>query len=91
MPAPHTPNTTAATAAVRLRGDLTAAKRLREAGWTVLAPSDVTLVAQVLHKMATAPRSKAHLETLWYQTTPEARNTYLRRAHELIDILKSQE
>ncbi len=39
MPAPIRPNTAAATAAVRRRGDLTAAERLIAAGWTVTPPS----------------------------------------------------
>jgi hypothetical protein len=38
MPAPNRPNTAAATAAVRRRGDETAARRLRAAGWLVLPP-----------------------------------------------------
>ncbi len=40
MPAPIRPNTAAATAAVRRRGDLTAAARLAAAGWTVTPPRD---------------------------------------------------
>lgn len=41
MPAPKTPNTAAATAAVRRRGDETAAARLRANGWLVLPPETV--------------------------------------------------
>ncbi len=39
MPAPIRPNTAAATAAVRRRGDLTAANRLISAGWAVTPPA----------------------------------------------------
>jgi hypothetical protein len=42
MPAPKTPNTAAATAAVRRRGDETAARRLREHGWLVVPPEALT-------------------------------------------------
>lgn len=38
MPAPKNPNTAAATAAVLRRGDETAAKRLYERGWYLVAP-----------------------------------------------------
>jgi len=38
MPAPKNPNTVAATAAVRRRGDETAAARLRTHGWLVIPP-----------------------------------------------------
>ena len=38
MPAPKKPNTAAATAAVRRRGDETAATRLRNHGWLVVPP-----------------------------------------------------
>lgn len=41
MPAPKRPNTAAATAAVRRRGDETAAARLREHGWLVIPPERV--------------------------------------------------
>jgi hypothetical protein len=42
MPAPKNPNTAAATAAVRRRGDETAARRLREHGWLVMPPEAAT-------------------------------------------------
>jgi hypothetical protein len=42
MPAPKTPNTAAATAAVRRRGDEAAARRLREHGWLVVPPEALT-------------------------------------------------
>lgn len=38
MPAPKTPNTAAATAAVRRRGQETMAAKLRAAGWIVIPP-----------------------------------------------------
>ena len=38
MPAPKNPNTAAATAAVRRRGQETMAAKLRAAGWTVTPP-----------------------------------------------------
>lgn len=41
MPAPKRPNTAAATAAVRRRGDETAAARLRAHGWVVISPEQV--------------------------------------------------
>lgn len=41
MPAPKRPNTAAATAAVRRRGDETAAARLRNHGWIVIPPEGV--------------------------------------------------
>lgn len=40
MPAPKNPNTAAATAATLMRGDLTAASRLRRHGWVVTEPGD---------------------------------------------------
>lgn len=42
MPAPKRPNTTAATAAVVRRGHETMARKLREAGWTVIPPAEET-------------------------------------------------
>lgn len=42
MPAPIRPNTEAATAATKRRGDDTAAARLRAAGWTVLPPGGMS-------------------------------------------------
>jgi hypothetical protein len=49
MPAPKKPNTAAATAAVRRRGDETAAARLREHGWLVLSPEAAAdLPAEIL-------------------------------------------
>ncbi len=54
MPAPKTPNTAAATAAVRRRGDETAARRLRDHGWIVIPPEDAdTLPADVADRAAT--------------------------------------
>lgn len=41
MPAPKSPNTAAATAAVLRRGDETAAARLRSHGWLVIPPEAV--------------------------------------------------
>lgn len=41
MPAPKNPNTAAATAAVRRRGQETMAAKLRAAGWAVTPPEDV--------------------------------------------------
>jgi hypothetical protein len=41
MPAPKKPNTAAATAAVRRRGQETMAEKLRAAGWTVIPPEEV--------------------------------------------------
>ena len=38
MPAPNRPNTAAASAVVRRRGDETAAARLRKHGWLVVPP-----------------------------------------------------
>lgn len=52
MPAPKNPNTAAATAAVRRRGDETAAARLRAHGWLVLPPEAVTeLPADVVERV----------------------------------------
>jgi hypothetical protein len=49
MPAPKKPNTAAATAAVRRRGDETAAARLRDHGWLVLPPEAVAdLPAEII-------------------------------------------
>lgn len=42
MPAPKRPNTAAATAAVRRRGQETMAAKLRRAGWVVTPPEQVT-------------------------------------------------
>lgn len=42
MPAPKSPNTAAATAAVRRRGQETAAAKLRQAGWLVTPPEGAT-------------------------------------------------
>lgn len=44
MPAPRKPNTAAATAAVRRRGDVTAAARLRDHGWLVVPPERVAVL-----------------------------------------------
>jgi hypothetical protein len=41
MPAPKRPNTAAATAAVRRRGDETAAARLRAHGWLAVPPERI--------------------------------------------------
>lgn len=41
MPAPKRPNTAAATAAVRRRGDETAAARLRSHGWLAVPPEAI--------------------------------------------------
>lgn len=49
MPAPKNPNTAAATAAVRRRGDETAAARLRKHGWLVIPPE---VVAQLSDDVA---------------------------------------
>jgi hypothetical protein len=43
MPAPKRPNTAAATAAVRRRGQETMAAKLRQAGWVVTPPEQVTI------------------------------------------------
>lgn len=51
MPAPRTPNTAAATAAVLRRGDETAAARLRSHGWIVVPPEAVAdLPAEVVQR-----------------------------------------
>lgn len=42
MPRPHSPNTAAATAAVRRKAQDRKAEELREAGWLVVAPDDLT-------------------------------------------------
>lgn len=47
MGVPKSPNTAAATAAVKRRGDETAATRLRAAGWTVTPPEDETPAVRV--------------------------------------------
>lgn len=62
MPAPHTPNTAAATAAVLRRGDETAAARLRRHGWLPIPPEALAelsadVLAQVQHAMETASQS----------------------------------
>jgi hypothetical protein len=52
MPAPKRPNTAAATAAVRRRGDETAAARLRDHGWLVLPPEAIAeLPADVIERV----------------------------------------
>jgi hypothetical protein len=52
MPAPKKPNTAAATAAVRRRGDETAAARLRASGWLVISPEAVAkLPAEVVNRV----------------------------------------
>jgi hypothetical protein len=52
MPAPKRPNTAAATAAVRRRGDETAAARLRDHGWLVLPPEVIAeLPADVIERV----------------------------------------
>ena len=52
MPAPKNPNTAAATASVRRRGDETAATRLRAHGWLVIPPEAVTeLPADVVERV----------------------------------------
>lgn len=55
MPAPRRPNTAAATAAVRRRGDETAAARLRTHGWLVIPPEVLTeLPADVVDRINNA-------------------------------------
>lgn len=55
MPAPKKPNTAAATAAVRRRGDETAAVRLRSHGWLTLPPEAVDqLPADVVERLRAA-------------------------------------
>lgn len=52
MPAPKRPNTAAATAAVRRRGDETAAARLRRHGWLVVPPEVVAeLLAETVERV----------------------------------------
>lgn len=52
MPAPKRPSTAAATAAVRRRGDETAAARLRAHGWLVVPPESVSqLPADVVERV----------------------------------------
>ncbi len=70
MPAPKRPNTTAATEAVRRRGQETMAARLREAGWTVIPPGlgrleDAMAACTVrLTRETTSPRNQT-----WAQVT----------------------
>lgn len=53
MPAPKNPNTAAATAAVRRRGDETAAARLRDHGWLTLPPEAVAaLPAEIIERIS---------------------------------------
>jgi hypothetical protein len=56
MPAPKRPNTAAATAAVRRRGDETAADRLRAHGWLVISPEV---------SVTDTPEIKVKLFTVW--------------------------
>jgi predicted aspartyl protease len=52
MPAPKRPNTAAATATVRRRGDETAAVRLRDHGWLVIPPEVVAeLPAEIVERV----------------------------------------
>lgn len=53
MPAPKRPNTAAATAAVRRRGDETAAERLREHGWIVIPPEVATNLSDDVRRQIT--------------------------------------
>jgi 3-methyladenine DNA glycosylase Tag len=59
MPAPKRPNTAAATAAVRRRGQETMARRLREAGWLVVPPE------QVEDTQAALAYAQRHMEKGW--------------------------
>lgn len=58
MPAPRHPNTTAATAVVRRRGQETMAAKLRVAGWVVIPPEHAKSVppdlAEILNRLAEA-------------------------------------
>jgi hypothetical protein len=54
MPAPKRPNTVAATAAVRRRGQETMAAKLREAGWLVVPPERVAELPPALAERLTA-------------------------------------
>lgn len=49
MPAPKRPNTAAATAAVRRRGQETMAAKLRAAGWVVVPPEQAGSVPPDIH------------------------------------------
>lgn len=55
MPAPKTPNTAAATAAVRRRGQETMAAKLREAGWLVVPPEKLTDAITTAYESAGVP------------------------------------
>jgi len=61
MPAPKRPNTAAATAAVRRRGDETAADRLREHGWLVIPPEEAARlpdeITDLVNKVVRAERT----------------------------------
>jgi 3-methyladenine DNA glycosylase Tag len=59
MPAPKRPNTAAATAAVRRRGQETMARRLREAGWLVVPPE------QVEDTQAALAYAQRHMQKGW--------------------------
>lgn len=65
MPAPKSPNTAAATAAVRRRGQETAAAKLREAGWVVIPPERVAELSRLLFE------AREHVEM--YADVVEAR------------------
>ncbi len=53
MPAPKRPNTAAATAVVRRRGDESAAARLRDHGWLVAPPEVVAAMPPELVERVT--------------------------------------
>ncbi len=55
MPAPKRPNTEAATAAVRRRGDETAATRLRNHGWLVVPPETLAQLPSDLRERLAEP------------------------------------
>jgi hypothetical protein len=70
MPAPKTPNTAAATATRRRRGDQTAAQRLRGAGWVVLSPEQVAQLPDDMRAHLDMPEGITD-EVIWQYSSPD--------------------
>lgn len=72
MPAPKTPNTSAATAANQRRGDETAAARLRAAGWLVVPPERITRqMEEAMSRTYTVEvQARSTDSTIWQAVAP---------------------
>lgn len=77
MPAPNNPNTSAATAAITAKGDVTAAERLTAAGWLVMPPPGDEVAARLQrwdYPLPSAVTTAEEVETLLRETLMAVEN-----------------